>query len=95
MARCRCSTRHWDLRRFAADHGHLRIPTVDDLAKQSMRAGALATGMVRLLAGAVFIWVLGFGHLLIAGQLATAFLNLLVALKGLWREPLGVEFWGF
>jgi hypothetical protein len=56
--------------------------TIDDPAKKGMSAGALATGLVGLLAGAVSIWVPGFGHMLVAGPLAAALLGLLGGMEG-------------
>ena len=68
--------------------------TIDDPAKKGMSAGALATGLVGLLAGAVSIWVPGFGHMLVAGPLAAALLGLLGGMEGViagaaWGGVLG------
>jgi hypothetical protein len=56
--------------------------TVADEAKQGMRSGAVAAGVLGMLAGAVSVWIPGLGHLSIAGALATALLGLLGGIEG-------------
>jgi hypothetical protein len=55
---------------------------VEDEAKQGIRSGTLAAGVLGLLAGAVSVWVPGLGHLRIAGPLAAALLGLLGGIEG-------------
>jgi hypothetical protein len=56
--------------------------TVEDEAKQGMSSGALAIGVLGLLAGAVSVWIPGLGHLSVAGPMATALLGLLGGIEG-------------
>jgi hypothetical protein len=56
--------------------------TVEDVAQKGVSAGALAAGVFGLLAGAVSVWIPGFGHLRIAGPLATALLGFLGGIDG-------------
>jgi hypothetical protein len=56
--------------------------TVEDVAKKGMSTGALALGVFGLLSAAVSVWIPGFGHLSVAGPLATALLGLLGGIEG-------------
>ena len=49
--------------------------TAGDVARQGAGAGAWVGGIFGLLVGAAFIWVPGFGPLLVAGPLAAALLG--------------------
>jgi hypothetical protein len=53
-------------------HGYV---TACDVAKSSARAGAWVGGLFGLLAGAAFLWVPGFGPLVVAGSLTAALLG--------------------
>jgi len=53
-------------------HGYL---TTGDVAKQAAGTGAWVGGLFGLLVGAAFIWVPGFGPLLVAGPLAAVLLG--------------------
>jgi hypothetical protein len=56
--------------------------TVENEAKIGIDTGALAGGVLGLLAGAVSVWIPGLGHLRIAGPLASALLGLLGGIEG-------------
>jgi hypothetical protein len=49
--------------------------TSGDLARSSARSGAWAGGIFGMLVGAAFVWLPGFGPLLVAGSLTTALLG--------------------
>jgi len=53
-------------------HGYV---TVGDVAKGGASTGAWLGGLFGLLVGAAFVWVPGFGPLLVAGPLAAAILG--------------------
>jgi hypothetical protein len=53
-------------------HGYV---TACDVAKSSARTGAWVGGLFGLLAGAAFLWVPGFGPLVVAGSLTAALLG--------------------
>lgn len=53
-------------------HGYV---TAGDVAKSGASTGAWVGGLFGLLVGAAFIWVPGFGPLLVAGPLAAALLG--------------------
>jgi hypothetical protein len=53
-------------------HGYI---TAGDVAKSGAGAGAWVGGLFGILIGAAFVWVPGFGPLLVAGPLAAALLG--------------------
>ena len=53
-------------------HGYV---TAGDVAKSGVGTGAWVGGLFGLLAGAAFIWVPGFGPLIVAGSLAAVLIG--------------------
>ena len=64
--------------------------TAGDVALSGAGTGAWAGGLFGLLIGAAFIWVPGFGPLLVAGPLAAA---LMAGAEGAVAGAAVVEFW--
>jgi hypothetical protein len=56
--------------------------TVEDVARKGAGTGALLGGLSGLLTVAAFIWIPGFGRLLVAGPMAAALLGLLAGIEG-------------
>jgi Heat induced stress protein YflT domain len=56
--------------------------TVTDVAQRGLITGAWAGGLVSLLAGVAFLWIPGFGPLLVAGPLASLLLGVLGGMEG-------------
>jgi hypothetical protein len=56
--------------------------TVKDVAQKGLITGAWAGGLLSLLAGAAFLWIPGFGHLIVAGKLASLLLGILGGMEG-------------
>jgi hypothetical protein len=56
--------------------------TVDDVAKKGLITGAWAGGLLSMFAGAAFLWIPGFGPLMVAGRLATLLLGVLSSMEG-------------
>ena len=68
--------------------------TVEDVTKEGAGAGALVGGLSGLLTVVAFIWIPGFGRLLVAGPMATALLGLLAGIEGAVAGPPGAGCWG-
>ena len=66
--------------------------TVEDIAQKSLTTGAWAGGLLSMLAGAAFLWIPGFGQLVVAGRLASLLFRVLGGMEGgrdwsgLWRD---------
>jgi hypothetical protein len=56
--------------------------TVEDIAKKGLTTGAWAGGLLGLLTGAAFLWIPGFGPLMVAGRLASLLLGVLSSMEG-------------
>jgi len=56
--------------------------TVEDVAKKGLITGAWAGGLLSMLAGAAFLWIPGFGPLMVAGRLASLLLGVLSGMEG-------------
>jgi uncharacterized membrane protein len=56
--------------------------TVEDVAKKGLTTGAWAGGLLGLLTGAAFLWVPGFGPLIVAGKLASLLFEVLSGMEG-------------
>jgi Protein of unknown function (DUF1269) len=56
--------------------------TVADMAQRGLITGAWAGGLVSLLAGVAFLWIPGFGPLVVAGRLASLLLGVLGGVEG-------------
>jgi hypothetical protein len=56
--------------------------TVEDIAKKGLTTGAWAGGLLGLLTGAAFLWIPGFGPLIVAGRLASSLLGVLSGMEG-------------
>jgi hypothetical protein len=56
--------------------------TVADVAQKGLITGAWAGGLLSLLAGAAFLWIPGFGPLVVAGRLASLLLGVLSGMEG-------------
>jgi hypothetical protein len=56
--------------------------TVEDVAKKGLITGAWAGGLLGSLAGAAFLWIPGFGPLIVAGRLASLLLGVLSGMEG-------------
>jgi hypothetical protein len=56
--------------------------TVEDVAKKGLITGAWAGGLLGLLTGVAFLWIPGFGPLIVAGQLASLLLGVLSGMEG-------------
>jgi uncharacterized membrane protein len=70
-------------------HGY--ITAEDDQTKRGARSGAWAGGLFGLLTGAAFLWIPGFGPLLIVGRLAAV---LLASIEGALLGAAGGGFMG-
>jgi hypothetical protein len=56
--------------------------TVEDVAKKGLITGTWAGGLLSMLAGAAFLWIPGFGPLMVAGRLASLLLGVLSGMEG-------------
>jgi hypothetical protein len=56
--------------------------TVEDIAQKGLSTGAWAGGLLGLLTGAAFLWIPGFGPLIVAGRLASLLLGVLSGIEG-------------
>jgi hypothetical protein len=56
--------------------------TVADVAHRGLITGAWAGGLLSTLAGVAFLWIPGFGPLLVAGRLASLLLGILSGMEG-------------
>jgi hypothetical protein len=56
--------------------------SVEDVAQEGLITGAWAGGLLGLLAGAAFLWIPGFGPLIVAGKLASLLLGVLSGMEG-------------
>jgi Heat induced stress protein YflT domain len=56
--------------------------SVEDIAKRGLITGAWAGGLLGLLTGAAFLWIPGFGPLIVAGKLASLLLGVLSGMEG-------------
>ena len=56
--------------------------TVADVAQRGLITGAWAGGLLSTLAGVAFLWIPGFGPLLVAGRLASLLLGVLSGIEG-------------
>jgi len=56
--------------------------TVEDVARKGLITGAWAGGLLSLLAGAAFLWIPGFGPLVVGGKLASLLLGVLGGMEG-------------